>query len=300
MKKEILVIGAVAIAMIVLSSTTAVSQVNGETIIEAIESEEQYPSFSSTTNDLNINSLDDILELIDIEGFETHFTSENFADFLKSDEIQNIIAGDLFLNIYNSQVIQDFIQSDTFIDFFNSNEVQTFLSNYNDDNGQGLQIVVSTNEELLPSSTLVNLLPVGYDETTNTNLVVINELGDEPSLLGLIFMAFVGLIVGLLTWIPIALIYLVEGVIAGSLDAIYVLIDGILEGGPNPFAYAASIFVLIVILNIGLAAIWPLWTAFGLAWLYWDGQIPLSITEEQTSLIQEQVFGSSSVTVASR
>ena len=285
-RKYGIVFGAAALAILLVSTSTVVAQVNSETLMEQIDEYEQ----SITLSNFELENIENIL---DLEGFRDHFTSENFADFIKSDDLQNIIASDLFLNIYNTQAVQDFIQSDIFTDFYNSDEAQIFLSNYYDDDDQGLQINEFSNE---------NILPLGYDEAININSMAINVLGDDPSILGLIFVAFVGLVIGILTWIPGAILYLLAGLGTG----VYTFFDSLeyyLERGePNPVANAALDFLIMLMFGFGMALIWPLYIAASLAWSYWNGGANTTqmTTEEQYSLMQEQVLGSSYIPASSK
>ena len=272
MKKKIFVIGAAAIALIVLLSSTAVSQVNGEIVNDIIESEEECQGFLSAKSDLSINSIEDILVLIDLDGFADHFTSENFANFITSPDVQDLIASDLFLDIYDTQIVQDFIQSDVFIDYLNTDEAQTFLSNYFDD--QNPQFNAVTNE---------NILPLDFEVTIDVNSLEINGIEDLSLLLEAIFWGFVGFIFGIITFIPVALMYLIEGILLGGGYALEELLYALEEGSPNPFARAAEVFIIFMFISIGLAFIWPFWCAGLLMWQVWEnggGTIQM-ITEEQ-------------------
>ena len=111
-KKSIMIFGAIAIAFLIVSSATAVQQVNSEPIIENIEkiSEQEEDNLFFDVDE--ITDLNEILELIDGEGFIEYFVSDEFINLMNSQAVINIINSNIFMSVFNSNIIQNYIESD--------------------------------------------------------------------------------------------------------------------------------------------------------------------------------------------
>lgn len=272
MKKSMIVIGAVAVAILMVSTATAVGTVNSESIVNNINSlEEEMPATESQL-------LESIQEgLYDLEDFKNYLMSDDFMDFMNSNAVANIINSDVFQTFYNLDEIQDFIQSDVFIDFKNSELGQYFLEHYNppedDENlvassqannqaSQEVEIgtymsiseVVNCGLEGVTSSQ-VNVIDDGPEcSMSSTATFVVMENGYEPTkyILGL----FLYLLIGLITW-PIALgIFGLGAPLIGLWIGFWITIFEM-----PPSGFIAPFFVLFTIIytlgSLVVAIIWP-------------------------------------------
>lgn len=298
--------GAVAIALLMMSTVTAVPLEQSKPVMDKaaqIEEIEQLMNeqsiknilasygFSETEtleitaqsqtlphfdNELTITSLDELFDLIDMEGLSDYFTSVNFANFMKSDGMQDLLDSDIFLDVYNCDVIQDFIQTDVFTDFLNSDEVQIFLDNFNDGNNELSQTVYNQLNEytsLNLQTTVVseemqallldsNAITPTVASTTNDATFTSTESGyNEISVEDILYVlaaVLAALIIGLITWIPAIIISLVAGVLGGLAFSIIVFTECIADGESNPLfiAVVCSLSLFAQVFFAGL--VWPL------------------------------------------
>lgn len=106
MEKGIIVFGAVIIALLMISSATAVPQVNSKLAMENIKK-------------------------TDIKRFADYFTSDNLANYMKSDNIQSFLNSKKFDDFYNSKLARCLLDSKLFTRFVNTDEAQQYLDNLN-------------------------------------------------------------------------------------------------------------------------------------------------------------------------
>jgi hypothetical protein len=119
-KKITITFGVIAITLLLVSTVTAVEQQTSETIMNIKESNEDFASTSP----------EELLELLDLDGFKEFFTSAEFAELMKSDFGQTIFASEEFNNVLNTYYMNEFLNSDIFQEFVNSEEAGIFLENY--------------------------------------------------------------------------------------------------------------------------------------------------------------------------
>jgi len=119
MKKCILSIGAVAVALIMISTVTAVTA-----------NEQQHHELEMESQE--VMTVDEILEFIDLEGFRELFTSPGFADLMKTDIIQDLINSEEYQSVINTNEMNEFVESEIVQDLINSEEAQIFIENYGD------------------------------------------------------------------------------------------------------------------------------------------------------------------------
>jgi hypothetical protein len=108
MEKGIIVFGAVIIALLMISSATAVPQVNSKLAMENIKK-------------------------TDAKRFVNYFTSDKFANYMKSDNLQNFLSNKKFNDFYNSKLASCLRDSKLFARFVNTDAAQQYLDNLNDD-----------------------------------------------------------------------------------------------------------------------------------------------------------------------
>ena len=72
-QKNGIVFGTISLAILLVSTSTVVAQVNSETLMEQLDESEQSTLLSSIY----------LENIFDLEGFREFFTSVEFADFMK-------------------------------------------------------------------------------------------------------------------------------------------------------------------------------------------------------------------------
>ncbi|MCK4901742.1 MAG: hypothetical protein KAS76_00180 [Thermoplasmatales archaeon] len=154
MKKNLAIFGAVATAFLIISSVTAVSQVNSDPVMNHIERAVKYEQLRENINEViesikidGINlpaevegeeatssqaqaipsNIDEILDFLDMDNFIDFFTGDEFIDVVTSDFVKDMIESDLFLELFNLPEVQEYIFSDEFQDLYESEEAQDFL-----------------------------------------------------------------------------------------------------------------------------------------------------------------------------
>lgn len=268
-RKYVLVFGAVAIALLMVSSATAVEQVNSKPVTDYIANKQNY-----------CEKLSYLKEIFDVEAdqnylqnFESLLTSDRFIDFVNSPEVYNLIYSDKFLALYNTDRIQNFINSDLFLEYLNSDACQYFLKHLNigDDeptsiaaNSQtasGLQTTTVKTVTRLPVSTTGTAAPAGIQGTTSTTSPVSTENNPEPTglILG-VFLAFVGLIigfvVGIITWIPMGVL--------GCAWLVLFTINAIIESVPGSFIFIIpGALLFFIIYGVPFMILYPAFCAIG-------------------------------------
>lgn len=241
-KKYVIGLGAVAIALLMVSTVTAVPQTQSKPVMDKIEQQEtltsQLMSIYNTLNaggklsaeeqqNLNIDATTELQKLYDEEGFLNHLVSDEVIQLLNEYYIA-FVSDSSFQSIFNSDAIQQFIQTDGFIEFMNSDELQYVLDNFNPVN--------PTSQELLESQQIVEYILESsvYEQyvsscdmeeavaTIESNQETVNSLSGVFSLddaetceaIGAIILMFILAIVlliliGLITWIPAIIVAIV-------------------------------------------------------------------------------------------
>ena len=185
MKKNIILFGAVAIALLMVSSVTAVAQTQGTTIINQIDVEKQTINQLEQMEGISIPGqnpdLDELIDLLNFEGFRDYFKSIEFANLICSYDMPDIVDSIEFQDFLNTIIVQIFINHEVFTDFLDSEDFQIFIDNLN-------------NNENPPEPT--------------------------PSFI----MGLLGLLIGLLTWIPAWILCWIIALPAGILAGILVVL----------------------------------------------------------------------------
>jgi len=206
MKKNIMLFVAVAIALLMVSSATAVPQTNSEPVMEKIEQLEELGRLMSEQNLGDIFNLDGIDEesiegainqlnnfLIEqgigsfnvqemntdflVEDFMDYILSDEFVDLFNHDDIQTALnSGDYNDYITNDETINSILNSEFFNSFLNCDFAQQILENI--DNGGDSTVIISqtTQTQQSPLNTgggnliLEGTTIIGFEQTTQTNL----------------------------------------------------------------------------------------------------------------------------------
>jgi|GEM_PF-7035982 len=317
-KKSVMVFGAVAIAILMTSTVTAVPLEQSKPVMDKVEQNENLKQltneqnlknilisygFSETEtpgiiaqsqtlpyidNELTITSLDELINLIDMDGLASHFTSVNFANFIKTDEIQDLIESELFLDIYNSDVIQDFIQTDIFTDYMNCDELQILLDNLYGDDNDLLQTVseqtnqytssnlqtITRSEELQTIASGLNCVISPESSITTNSILESNELINYEISIENISVYFAYLLFGIITWIPAIILSIIIAILSAPISFIYWLQQFIEVNDPTPFQSAVFITVLYMAIIIGNALLWPLVMLLNAYWQIHGGPGP--------------------------
>ena len=111
-KRIVIVLGAVFIVLLMISSATAVPQTNSEYVMKRVKHAEQTKRALINHDVLNENDLNN--------EFLKSIESDNIQDFLQNKDLNNI---------YDSEKIQKFVNSETFKHLTSSDFVQTLLNN---------------------------------------------------------------------------------------------------------------------------------------------------------------------------
>lgn len=118
-KRIVIVIGTVFIVLLMISSATAVPQINSEYVIKRVKHVEQKQRLLSSIKSY----------LSNLEGCSEYDKSDEFLKSIESDNIQDFLQNKDLNNIYDSEKIQKFVNSETFKHFTSSDFVQTLLNN---------------------------------------------------------------------------------------------------------------------------------------------------------------------------
>jgi len=285
MKKSIIIFGAVAIALLMISSATAVKQVNNELVMKAIETERTQEDIINqllalwdnlvTNNPLvawfqdtyDIDAEEDFEQLFDHQGLLNHVISDDFINMLNSN-LDEILAIEAFQIIYNTDPMQEYIQSDEFLEFMQTDEMQYLLSQLDGESEGSSETYESFSQQ---NSELLGILEGFYGVSTNepqnvgrpnngevendgATFQVYSDDEEQPTMNGAL--AFIGLLVGLITWIPAAIIIMIGAPFA----FIYLFIEGILTGYWQPgwiIGVAIGSFILSFGFGIIAALGWP-------------------------------------------
>lgn len=138
MKKSIIVFGAITIAILMVSTATAVETVNSEPAMDYVEQLEQAQNLPGIYEELSSLDIDELTELNEsippeyIEELWNYFRSVEFANLMHEDEIQSFLYSDKYLEFFNGEDVQNFVNSDEYAVFLNSDTCQIFLDNYFD------------------------------------------------------------------------------------------------------------------------------------------------------------------------
>jgi len=277
-----IVFGAVAIVLIMVSSASAVSSVNGASVIRAAKTMREAQSLPSKSEELISSDLEDskseelissdleeLLEILDIDGFREFFTSNDFADIMKSDEIQRIINSKAYLRVYNHEATSDFLNSEIFQDFINSDEAQIYLDNYFGDDGD--DTIPSEVQQVEVAVKMISPMPrVGVlSEGRESTDMVASSGGSAQSNNGFIKVLFQAILIALILWIPYAIDCLIGGF---SIS---------LEDASHYYKYTFDIYGAVItflieyLIHIGTALFFPLF--FIILYMGAHGYGPFSI-----------------------
>jgi len=253
-----IIFGAIAIALIMISSVTAVEHTNSAPVIEAIEMENQKAfaieqfetmwyqlleeeSFSTEMQE-NLPSIpsQDFEDLFDGEGFVNYLVSDEFIDLL-SENYNDIISNAGFQYLTNNEYVQDYLQSEEFLDYLNTDEVQYITDNLNiEDSNFESTFNIETSEELQESETLEEDIQPTIDPLLGWIIILIGVITWVP---GIIFLVLISPLV-FLWWFANYLMYWI-----GYLHIWF----------PGEIILFAMISLLITIVIITIACVcWPI------------------------------------------
>lgn len=133
MRKTIATFATVLMSLILVSTVTALPQVEGDILSDSYEQEQLQAA-----------------PIINIDDLMDYFTSEEFAEYMNSYKVQEVLNGDIMLSILNLEETQAYIASDAFQDFTETEEAETFLENYG-----GLYLSSSETDTLLFETLLI-------------------------------------------------------------------------------------------------------------------------------------------------
>lgn len=201
MKKSIIIFGAVAIALLMTSSVTAVPQVNSEPVMEKIEELERPMSEQNLDGLFNFEGMDEesieetISQLNDfmieqgITGFDVqklytnfelgdfidYLTSMEFADAFNSDEVQSFLNSDEYNTFYQEGNVATLCTSGEFNIFLNSDIGQQILENINGGDDSAVIVSQATQTQQVPLNTgrgnviLEGTATIGSQQLTQTS-----------------------------------------------------------------------------------------------------------------------------------
>ena len=264
MKKGIIVFGAVAIALLMVSSATAVQQVNSKPVIGYIKSETESLVEEAQENFyLDINQY--FQDSFDLEGFFDYLVSDEFIDLL-NDNYNLIVSHEGFEMLYNMELIQSFLQSEEFINFMYTDEVQYIIDNLDIGSGgqQGIFIEGDSCYYYLPS-------PCSQQENYEANAAeyynhvnkgaeatLLESLPTEPTTD--LVTAWLIILIGIITWIPGVILLLLTAPLL-FLEAFGLILFGwVFPGGWIPGAIigsAVAAFLVTLIAVIFFCVTWP-------------------------------------------
>jgi len=256
-KKYVLALGAVAIALLMVSTVTAVPETQSKPVMDQIAQKESLSSqLVKIASSVKLNSQNFYINPNDVTNFQQNFDisalfmDDDFIALMNSPEIYNIITSNDFSTLYNTEAIQSFVSSAEFISFFNSDAAQYLLDHLDIING-GMQ-VNSQNSNIVvsqqASKTMQNT--VGTTQSTSVHLQA-QPAGLEVFVLLAAFI--IGLVVGIVTWIP-AIVFIILTIPVIPLLVLFMT----LEGGiwlPGSMILG-TLFIYLV--EAGAAIAWPL------------------------------------------
>ena len=110
-EKNLIIIGAVVCSFILISTVTALPQIQSKPVMKNIE--------EKNSDEIKINS----------EGanFDELFTDQRFIDFMTSDSVINLIQSEEFLDFLNTKEIQDFVHSEEFMNWYKSGIIEDLI-----------------------------------------------------------------------------------------------------------------------------------------------------------------------------
>jgi hypothetical protein len=200
-KKTLVVFGAVVIAMLMVSTATAVPQVQSKPVMDKIEQTEKANNLpfnqdalnkllSGNVNEADLNSIAEQLNNFLVEqgisevnlqeqmntntftlsDFIDYFTSMEFANLFMNSDIQNLLNSQNYNSFYNNDSVQTYLNSDEFAAFMNTDIAQQFLANIN---GGG-----SSNPQSQETSSVVNqvnTVVVGQKASATSNNAAVEQ-----------------------------------------------------------------------------------------------------------------------------
>lgn len=247
-RKYRIVYGAIAIVLLIVSSATAVPEVNGKLVSDSLENSvtEQNDDFInqmmalydqleidgvSPDVDQDLENIDltqffDESLYVDVEGFVNYIISDDFIQVI-NENYTDIVSNNGFQVLWNTEYVQEYVQSDVFINFMNTDEAQYILDNLdipsNDQQEFETQVVnmntqVSTTEpeqENLLNKISQIILPSTKTQVYSTQSDVTLEAtavstSEETIQTSDILVLWVVILIGILTWIPGVIITLLS------------------------------------------------------------------------------------------
>ena len=222
-RKTGLFFGAIAVALLMVSTVTAVEQVNNEQVMDYLDENNLEDELLNilglntgmdefNPEDLETFFVEEIEKMFDGEAFLEHMTSDKFIEFLKQN-YDEMVSCDAVQDILNSEEFGEVINSEEFICFLNSEEMKYVYDKLQEDDdsqisltGQTVGVGVQQSQPLVMEAILrydpVNC-PVD-DEEAGFNVLELVELGWQPGdIFAFIIVASVCLLFSLITWIPI-------------------------------------------------------------------------------------------------
>jgi hypothetical protein len=238
-KKNTITFGAFLVALLFVSTVTAVPQVQSEAVMNQIEKEKERlineferlwnrivddePFQVESIRYFDVEPYIDFEDIFDTDGFIDYIVSDDFINFLGSN-LDEFLTTTLIHLIYNSNEIQEYIEKEYFSYFANSDEVQYILDKLNDFSEEAFQsknsVVTQDNQfyttgiKDLNSEPIINTMLNCYGMASMN--CVIEELEEftfqsevyqyddyDP------FVVFLVLLVGLITWIPVIILIII-------------------------------------------------------------------------------------------
>lgn len=304
-KKSIIVFGAVAIALLIVSSVTAVGQVYSEPVMKNIESEKQKEIIANQLETMwnqlleeeslvaefqensAIDPFQDFEDLFDMEGFVSYITSDDFIDLLNNN-YNDIVSNDGFQYLYNTVYVQEYLQSDEFIAFMNTDEVQYIIDNLNIGSGspQGTYVTETSgsnlNSQVVSTGVRQQISGEVVREPLTNGLIYNNNVNEElqgsATPLGNVqptinpFLVWIIILFGVITWIPAIIVMILLSPVFFIMTLANFLLWA-LQGGvwmPGMVFFYAIISLLFTIGYVAIACIgWPVLWPVLLGFLIW-------------------------------
>lgn len=267
MEKMILILGAVSVALLMVSSATAVPQTQSKAIMEKIEQLEEAEQLLMKLEASESLVVANNQEVFDTDAFESYLMSDELVNFMNSNIVANIISSDAFQTLYNTDGIQNFIQSEAFQNFLNSDVVQYFLEHYNPGGGNAVGQSSVPCQSLLAGAQQVNnnnvvnlplAVPSMNEELEGSISTIESSVTNDDT--GTLEMGvFAYLLIGIITW-PFALgIFGLGAPFWGLWQGFWMAV----VIGTNPVIWFVIFTLLGTLESIGIAILWPVvWGIF--------------------------------------
>ncbi|MBN1860113.1 MAG: hypothetical protein JW840_01480 [Candidatus Thermoplasmatota archaeon] len=278
MKKKIIFgsIGAVGLALLMISSATVVGHVQSEPVITLLNKREMlmnevYQSISDEKDHKTFNKeyLNKIMRFFDkkkvldrLQDFNISnvLTDNRFINLMNTAKVQSLLTSKAAKSFYDSTSSQKIIHNQTFLTFLNSEACKYFIAHLpwikttSSDEDAPIQSAVEPMEQSLNPD--ISWLPGEI-----LLLIILAILYGIGAILGGIVLELFMLFFGIITWLPI--IFFLIGTFTIRVEVVADLLSPY-TGLPILANFYAVILVFIISIIVGIT--WPLWGGWWYMW----------------------------------